>query len=72
MSRLLTALAMHTRIDRAIRGKLSRLARKDDAIVLKDVERWALARYPDHLDEAYTRRLVREIAEDWAVRSRAR
>ena len=55
------AVIQGEQIRRAIRGRLRRAMRGGAPVALADVERWALARYPDDLDEAYARRLVREI-----------
>jgi hypothetical protein len=72
MSDLLAAIIMHKRMDRAIRRKLSREIRQGRIVVMKDLARWALERYPEALDDAEARRFVDEIARDYAARTRWR
>ncbi len=61
-SELIRAAIMRKRIDQAIRGKIRRTGRAGHSITLAALTQWALARYPDDLDDAYARRLVRQIA----------
>ena len=68
---LLAAIIMHKRMDRAIRGKLSREIRKGRVVVLKDLARWMLERHPEQLDnDAEARRFVDEVAQDYIARTR--
>jgi hypothetical protein len=58
------------RIRRTIRGMLYRALKRGEVVALRDVARRVVARYSAHVDESSAARIVREVAHDYAARSR--
>ncbi len=73
LGEVVEAARMGKRMDRAIRGKLSREIHRGRPVAMSILGQWARERYPEEFDDdATARRFVEEIARDWMARARYR